>query len=72
MKVVDQLVRGELEKVEGALNFGLALWQHKPHETGINWNACVKSIGDNRALDSRLREVLPNLRATFSLDGAGD
>ena len=77
MKVVDintldQLVRGELEKVEGARNFGLALWRHKPHETGINWNACVKSIGDNRALDSRLREVLPNLRTTFSLDDAGD
>ncbi len=77
MKVVDintldQLVRGELEKVEGARNVGLALWRHKPHETGINWNACVKSIGDNRALDSRLREVLPNLRATFRLDGAGD
>ena len=77
MKVVDintldQLVRGELEKVEGARNFGLALWRHRPHETGINWNACVKSIGDNRALDSRLREVLPNLRTTFSLDDAGD
>lgn len=77
MKVVDintldQLVRGELDKVEGARNFGVALWPHKPHETGVNWNACVKSVGDNRALDSRLREVLPNLRASYSLDGVGD
>lgn len=77
MKVVDintldQLVRGELDKVEGARNFGVALWRHKAHGTGVNWNACIKSTGDNRALDSRLREVLPNLRATFSLDGVGD
>lgn len=77
MKVVDintldQLVRSELDKVEGARNFGVALWRHKPHETGVNWNACVKSVGDNRALDSRLRDVLPYLRATFSLDGVGD
>jgi len=72
INTLDQLVRDELEKVGGARDFGLALWRHKPHETGVNWNACVKSLGDNRALDSRLREVLPNLRATFSLDGIGD
>jgi hypothetical protein len=72
IKTLDQLVRGELDKVEGARNFSVALWPHKAHETGVNWNACVKSIGDNRALDLRLREVLPNLRASFSLDGVGD
>ena len=71
INTLDQLVRRELETIEGAHNVGLALWRHKPHETGINWNACVKSIGDNRALDLRLRQVLPDLRATFSLDGVG-
>lgn len=69
INTLDQLVRDELDKVEGARAYGVTLWRHKPDETGANWNASVKCIGDNRSLDPKLRDVLPKLRATFSLDG---
>ncbi len=30
MNALDQLVRDELDKVEGARAFGVALWRHSP------------------------------------------
>jgi hypothetical protein len=71
INTLDQLMRDELDKGDGAQAFGVALWRHKPDETGANWNASVKRIGDTRALDPKLRDVLPKLRANFSLDGEG-
>ena len=68
INTLDQLVRDELAKGEAAQEFGVALWRQEPDETGANWNASVKRIGDRRALTPQLREVVPRLRASFSLD----
>ena len=69
LNTLDQLVRDELNKVEGARPFGVALWRHEPDVTGANWDGCIKSIGNNDASDPKWNDVLPKLRANFSLDG---
>ena len=72
INTLDELVRDELNKVESAAAFGISLWRHKLDETGANWNGSVRRIGDTRSLGPTLTEILPKLRATFSLDGRDD
>jgi hypothetical protein len=66
---LDQLLRDELDKVESAKDFGVALWRQPTDESGANWNADITSIRNNGSVKTTWRDIVPKLRAAFSLDG---
>jgi hypothetical protein len=71
MNTLDQLVRGELDKLEGGKDFGVAaLWRQDPDETGANWDAVVRQFPDNASGGQR-PDIVARLRASFSLDDEG-
>jgi hypothetical protein len=71
MNTLDQLVRDELDKLEGGKDFGVAaLWRQDPDETGANWDAVVRQFPGNASGRQR-PDVVARLRASFSLDDEG-
>ena len=69
MNTLDQLIRDELAKVESVSDFGVALWRQEPDESGANWNAYLRRCQAKGSSDTRWWDVVPKLRAAFSLDG---
>ena len=65
---LDQLVRDELDRVESAKDFGVALWRQKQDENGANWDAHIKRLRGTGSSDGTWRNVVPKLRAAFNLD----
>jgi hypothetical protein len=65
---LDQLVRDELDRVESAKDFGVALWRQKLDESGANWDAHIKRLRGTGSSDGTWRSVVPKLRAAFNLD----
>jgi len=66
---LDQLVRDELDKIETANDFGVALWRHARDESGANWNAYITRVQNNGSSRTAWWDVVPKLRAAFSLEG---
>jgi hypothetical protein len=66
---LDQLVRDELDKIETANDFGVALWRHAKDESGANWNAYITRVQNSGSSKTAWWDVVPKLRAAFSLDG---
>ncbi|TMG84433.1 MAG: hypothetical protein E6H74_06685 [Betaproteobacteria bacterium] len=65
---LDQLVRDELDSVESAKDFGVALWRQERDENGANWDAHIKRLRGKGSPDGTWRDVVPKLRAAFNLD----
>jgi hypothetical protein len=57
---LDQLVRDELDRVESAKDFGVALWRQELDENGANWDAHIKRLRGNGSSDGTWRNVVPN------------
>ena len=72
INTLDQLVRDELDKLEGGKDFGVAaLWRQDPDESGANWNAVVRQFPGNASPDTERPDLVAKLRASFSLDDEG-
>jgi hypothetical protein len=69
INTLDEFVRDELDKVESSKDFGVALWRQSTDESGANWNADITSIRNNGSGKTIWRDVVPKLRAAFSLEG---
>ena len=67
LNTLDQLVRDELDKIESSKVFGVALWRQDADDTGANWNAFVTRLAASGSSDNRWCNVVPKLRAAFSL-----
>ena len=65
---LDELVRDELDKVETAKDFGVALWRQARDESGANWNAYITRVQSNDSSKTAWWGVVPKLRAAFSLE----
>jgi hypothetical protein len=66
---LDTVVGAELDKVESAKDFAVALWRRARDESGANWNAYItrlRSSGYGSPKTTWWR-VVPSLRAAFSL-----
>jgi hypothetical protein len=68
LDTLDQLIRDELAKVERASDFGFAVWRQEPDESGANWNAYLRRCRGNDSADTRWWDVVPRLRAAYSLN----
>ena len=68
---LDTLVGAELDKVESAKDFAVALWRQARDESGANWNAYITRLQSkgNGSTKTTWWHVVPKLRATFSLKG---
>ncbi len=67
LNTLDQLVRDELDKIESSKVFGVALWRQDADDSGANWNAFVTRLAGTGSSDTRWWNVVPKLRAAFSL-----
>ena len=68
INTLDELVRDELDKVESSKDFGVALWRQPLDESGANWNAHITRVQSNGSSKTAWWDVVPNLRAAFSLE----
>lgn len=66
INTLDQLLRDELDKLESATHFSLALWRKPPNGNGANWDAKVRRIQGNAA-NTAWWDVVPRLRRIYAL-----
>lgn len=67
MNTLDQVLREDLERVDSAETFHVALWRHEPDASGANWDAYVTRFHDNRPSNIAWWDVVPRLRSVYSL-----